>query len=344
MLYYLCRDSAADRNAESGFWNRDGVKMDAKTLTGKFYDIQGFSVHDGPGIRLTCFMKGCPLRCLWCHSPESQEFGTELNRMEIKCVGVEKCGRCLGVCPNGAIAPAAAKKAADGTELIPVAVDRSKCDDCGACAEGCPSHALYMCGADYTVDELMRLVRRDKPFFKTSGGGVTVSGGECLCQPEFLTEFLKRCKAEDVHTAVDTTGFAPWETIAAILPYTDLFLYDIKNMDDGLHRRGTGVPNGLILENAQKIAAAGGKLQIRVPVMTLYNDSAEAFSALGGFIKSLGDAVEVVQLLPYHNLGVVKWERLGRSRPAVEITPPADELMQARKRQLEAMGLEVMIH
>jgi pyruvate formate lyase activating enzyme len=201
-----------------------------------------------------------------------------------------------------------------------------------------------MCGTDYTVGELMELVRRDKPFFKTSGGGVTVSGGECLCQPEFLLAFLAACKSEGVHTAVDTTGFAPWGAMEAILPYADLFLYDIKHTDSALHRRGTGAPNELILENARKLAAAGGKLQIRVPVLTLYNDSAEAFEALGGFVKSLGDAVEAVQLLPYHNLGVVKWERLGRAGPAVEITPPGEELVAARKRQLEAMGLRVTIH
>jgi pyruvate formate lyase activating enzyme len=318
--------------------------MSKSTRTGKFYDIQGFSVHDGPGIRLTCFMKGCPLRCLWCHSPESQEFGAELNQMAIKCVGVEKCGQCLGVCPNGAISPGNVRTDALGEDIQTVVIDRSKCDDCGVCASACTSRALYMCGTDYTVDELMERVRRDKPFFKTSGGGVTVSGGECLCQPEFLSEFLARCREEGVHTAVDTTGFAPWETIEAILPYTDLFLYDIKNPDSELHRRGTGVPNERILENAQKLASAGGKFQLRVPVLTLYNDSAESFSELGRFIKSLGSAVDIVQLLPYHNLGVVKWERLGRSRPAVEITPPTDELMQARKRQLEDMGLKVMIH
>ncbi|MDR2421084.1 MAG: glycyl-radical enzyme activating protein [Oscillospiraceae bacterium] len=318
--------------------------MGDTALTGKFYDIQGFSVHDGPGIRLTCFMKGCPLRCLWCHSPESQEFGAELNRMAIKCAGVEKCGRCLGVCPNGAISPGELRKDARGGELRVASVDRSKCVNCGACASVCVSRALYMCGTDYTVGELMERVRRDMPFFKTSGGGVTVSGGECLCQPEFLPAFLKACKAEGVHTAVDTTGFAPWGALEAVLPYTDLFLYDIKHTDSDLHRRGTGVPNGLILENARRLAGAGGKLQIRVPVLTLYNDSAEAFSALGDFVKSLGDAVEIIQLLPYHNLGVVKWERLGRPHPAIEITPPGDELIAARKRQLEAIGLRVIIH
>ncbi|MCF0121259.1 MAG: glycyl-radical enzyme activating protein [Oscillospiraceae bacterium] len=316
-----------------------------KELTGKFYDIQGFSVHDGPGIRLTLFMKGCPLRCLWCHSPESQEFPTELNWMEVKCVGVEKCGECLHVCPHDAISLGKKKAALTGDgEITLVKVDRHKCDNCGKCAEACTSKALYMCGTDYTVDEIMQRVHRDVPFFKRSGGGVTISGGECLCQPEFLIEVLKRCKAEGIHTAVDTTGFQKWEIIEQVLPYTDLFLYDIKGMDSALHKQVTGVPNELILENARKIAAAGGKFQIRIPTIPMVNDSVEAYDAMGKFICELGDAVEIVQLLPYHNLGVVKWERLGRDHPALEAVAPSDEKMQARKAQLEAMGLKVMIH
>jgi len=156
--------------------------MEKKELTGKFYDMQGFSVHDGPGIRLTLFLKGCPLRCPWCHSPESQEFHTELNWMSMKCVGVDKCGNCLNVCPNDAISLGAKKMSATGDEEIQlVTVDRTKCDNCGKCAEACTSKALYMCGTDYTVDEVMERIRRDVPFYNRSGGGVTISGGECLC-------------------------------------------------------------------------------------------------------------------------------------------------------------------
>jgi pyruvate formate lyase activating enzyme len=294
-------------------------------------------------------MKGCPLRCLWCHSPESQRFGAELNIMEIKCVGVEKCGRCLDVCPQGAITPGKTKPDPRGGELTLVTVDRAKCDDCGKCAEACTAKALYVCGTDYTVGELTERVLRDKPFFDRSGGGVTVSGGECLYQPEFLLAFLKRCKAEGVHTAVDTTGHVRWDALEAVLPYADLFLYDLKNMDSELHRRGTGVPNELILENAQKLASNGAKLQIRIPVIPLYNDSEAMFAAYGEFISSLGDAVEVVQLLPYHSLGVVKWERLGRApelaRSGVpEFAPPSDALIEERKAQLERYGINVAVH
>lgn len=314
-------------------------------LTGKFYDIQGFSVHDGPGIRLTLFMKGCPLRCPWCHSPESISFATELNWMEIKCTGMEKCGRCMSACPNGAVLPHKTKKTlADNTEIRVITIDREKCRNCGDCANVCPTKALYMCGTDYTADEIMEIIRRDVPFYRQSGGGVTISGGECLHQPRFVLEILKRCKDECIHTAVDTTGFADFRHIEAILPYTDIFLYDLKCMDSELHHRVIGVPNGLILENARKIASAGGKFQIRIPVIPGFNDSAEAFKAFGQFVRELGETVEVVQLLPYHNLGTVKYDRLHKKSPVLEAAAPPAKLLEARKELLETMGLKVMIH
>ena len=319
--------------------------MENKQITGKIFDIQGFSVHDGPGIRITIFLKGCPLRCPWCHSPESLDFDSELNWMEIKCIGVEKCGKCLTVCPHAAIAPGRTKSALDGSgEIQLVTVDRSKCDNCGACAKACTSKALYMCGTDYTVDEIMDRIRREVPFFKRSGGGVTISGGECLCQPEFTLELLKRCKAEGINTAVDTSGFVDWKVIESIMPYTDIFLFDIKGFDSDMHKQVIGVPNELILENAKKIADTGGVFQIRIPVMPMYSDSAEVFEKIGKFILSLGDAVDTVQLLPYHSLGTVKWERLQTNKPIFEATPPSDELINQRKKQLEDMGLNVIVH
>jgi len=320
--------------------------MEEKVITGRIYDIQGFSVHDGPGIRTTVFLKGCPLRCPWCHSPESQEFPTELNWMEIRCEGTEKCARCLFACPEKAIAPGEKKLSPkDGSEYTVVKIDRAKCVSCFRCADACPQNALYRCGTDYTVEEVVARVKRDIPFFKRSGGGVTVSGGECLWQPEFTLALLKACKELDIHTAVDTTSYCKWEILERVLPYTDLFLYDLKQMDGEKHKRVIGVENAVILENAKKLARAGARLQIRIPTIPMFNNSRASYREFGAFILELGEAVETVQLLPYHNLGAVKWERLGRSGPALEAIPPSEEQMQELKALLEEMGVKnVVIH
>ena len=314
--------------------------MQKKEITGKIFDIKGFSVHDGPGIRVTLFLKGCPLRCPWCHSPESQALHTELNWMGKKCLGVEKCGRCLGICPRGAISPGIKT---GGYSAAGVNINRSNCDNCGICAKACNAGALFLCGIDYTIDEIMDKILRDMLFFKRSGGGVTISGGECLCQPEFTLEVLKRCKKESIHTAVDTSGYVKWEVIESILPYTDLFLYDIKGIDAALHERVIGVSNWQILENARKIAVRGGEFHIRIPVIPDYSDSADVFDDIGKFIHELGGAVKAVQILPYHDLGTAKWERLQKKKPALAIKPPSDELINARKKQLEDMGFIVIV-
>jgi pyruvate formate lyase activating enzyme len=315
-----------------------------KGLTGKTYDIQGFSVQDGPGIRTTVFLKGCPLRCPWCHSPESQAFPTELNWMSIRCLGIDACGDCLDVCPHEAITRGPAKQIATGEDITYPDVDKSKCDECGACAEACKADALYMCGKDQTIDEVMHRLLRDKPFFDESGGGVTVSGGECLCQPEFTLELLKRCKGNDINTAVDTTGFIKWELIEKTLPYTDLFLYDLKCMDSALHKQVIGVPNELIMENARNIAKAGGRFWIRIPVIPFLNDSEEHFEQYGVFLSEIKDSVDIVQLLPYHKMGISKHDRLLKNEKIFVAEPPKDELMEARKSQLENYGLKVRIH
>jgi pyruvate formate lyase activating enzyme len=223
-------------------------------------------------------------------------------------------------------------------------VDKSKCDDCGACAAACKAGALYMCGTDQTVEQVMRRILRDQPFFEESGGGVTVSGGECLCQPEFTLELLKRSKEQHIHTAVDTTGFVPWEVIEGVLPYADVFLYDLKNMDSTLHKQVIGVPNELILENARKIAAAGGRLWVRIPVIPMFNDSEAHFDMYGAFLSDIKEAVDIVQLLPYHKMGVSKHDRLLKKETVFVAEPPSDALMQARKELLEGYGLKVRIH
>jgi pyruvate formate lyase activating enzyme len=316
-----------------------------KEITGRIYDIQKFSVHDGPGIRTTVFLKGCPLRCPWCHSPESQAFGKELCWMEMRCVGIDKCGLCLDQCPQGAIAPGKrhySEVNKEETQLI--SVDRSKCDHCGLCEKVCFAKALYLCGTDYTVEEVLKIILDDDTFYKTSGGGVTISGGEALNQPEFTTAFLKACRKQGVNTALDTTGYADYKIIRELLPYVDLFLYDIKHMNSEIHKKLVGVPNERILENAENIAHDGGRLQIRMPIITGVNDSEEEIHAAGLFCKTLGKAVTLVQLLPYHRLGSVKYKRLQKADPMPQCDPPDETLIDRCVKHLEGLRLNVTVH
>jgi pyruvate formate lyase activating enzyme len=316
-----------------------------KEITGRVYDIQGFSVQDGPGIRTTVFLKGCPLRCPWCHSPESQQFYAQLSWMAMKCPGIEKCGKCLTACSKGAINPGRlSQHPVTQEEIRHIHVDRSICDNCGDCAAVCYHKALYICGTDYTVEELVKRVSKDKPFYEHSGGGVTVSGGEPLSQPEFALQLLKRLKESGIHTALDTSGFAPYESLNRVLPYVDLFLYDLKHMDCERHKMVAGVPNEIILENAARIAKAGARIQIRIPVIPDFNDSVENIRETGMFCKSLGEAITVIQLLPYHNLGVMKYLRIDDSKPVLEAEPPSDAQILSLKELLESLGLPVTVH
>ena len=318
----------------------------SQELTGMVYDIQGFSVQDGPGIRTTVFLKGCPLRCPWCHSPESQSFKPQLSWISMRCIGTEVCDeRCIKACSKKAI-----EKGAMGTNtqtqqpIQYIHVDRKLCDDCGECVDVCHPHAIYICGQRYTVEDIMKKVRADKTFFEHSGGGVTVSGGEALSQPEFTIALLKQLKEEGFHTALDTTGFAQWEVVEKTLPYTDLYLYDLKHMDSAIHKATVAVPNEPILENARRLAAAGAKFQIRVPVIPQFNDNDENIRRTAEFCAELGnEAVTVVQLLPYHNLGVTKHLRIS-DEIVHEAVPPSDEKMQHFKEIVESYGLNVMIH
>ena len=319
--------------------------MDENKLTGRLYDIQGFSVQDGPGVRTTAFLKGCPLRCPWCHSPESQEFYPQLSWIGLRCQGTELCqSRCMKACPKGAIELGSIREDPVKGEMIQtIHVKRDLCDNCGKCADVCYPAALYMCGQDYTVDELVRRLLQDKSFYETSGGGVTISGGEALSQPEFTLAVLKRLKEEGIHTALDTTGYASWSTVEKVLPYVDLFLYDLKHMDSDKHKAVIGVPNEPILDNAKRLAAAGAKLQVRIPVIPMFNNDEANIRKTAEFCKSLGEAVVSVQLLPYHNLGVMKYLRIS-DKPVAEATPPSDEFMQKLKDMMSEYGLHVTIH
>jgi pyruvate formate lyase activating enzyme len=316
-----------------------------RPLTGKIYDIQGFSVQDGPGIRTTVFMKGCPLRCPWCHSPESQQFHAQLSWMAMRCVGIDKCGKCLKSCPLDAISPGKqVRNAATQERIQHVQIDRSVCNNCGECTSACYPKALVMCGTDYTVEEIADRVSKDLSFYEHSGGGVTISGGEPLCQPEFVSQLLKRLKERGIHTAVDTSGYVQSDIIRRVLPVTDLFLYDLKHMDREKHRIVTGVPNETILENAEQIARAGGRIQVRIPVIPDFNDSEESIRATGLFCRLLGESVILVQLLPYHNLGVMKYQRISEGKVLLEAQPPADEKVLSLKAILDNLGLTTTIH
>jgi pyruvate formate lyase activating enzyme len=312
---------------------------------GRVFDIQGFTVNDGPGIRTEVFLKGCPLRCLWCHSPESQSFEPQLAWFESRCIGIEVCGRCLGACPTGALTKGEIKfSPMEKADIQMVHINREICTDCGACTKVCPSQALSMAGTDMTVEEVMERIEKDRLYYRKSGGGLTVSGGEAMSQFPFLYSLVKRCYDRGISTCLDTSGFAPWERYEKILPFIDLFLYDLKHMDNEAHQTLTHVPNVPILENARRLAAKGASFQIRIPVIPGRNDSEENLRATAAFCAELGTSVQVVQILPYHRLGIAKYDRLQKNYELESVMPPSDEHMKWCKSLIESYGLEVKIH
>ena len=249
------------------------------------FDIQRNSFVDGPGIRTTVFFKGCNLRCRWCHNPESQSFYKQMMFYKDKCTG---CGKCREVCPN----------------------HLQSCDFCGKCELYCPADARKVCGREYTPAEVFAEVIKDKAFYDNSGGGVTFSGGECMLQLDFLCEILEKCKSAGIHTAVDTAGNVPWESFEKILPFTDLFLYDIKAFGAELHRKGTGVSNELILENLKNLSGRADII-VRIPVIGGYNDNDEEIRQIADFLKQI--KIIKAELLPYHAMGEHKYTALGRN-------------------------------
>ena len=257
-------------------------------------DLKRMAVHDGPGIRTTVFFKGCPLRCLWCHNPETLSRKPQLAYYENKCTG---CLTCARVCPTGA-------QIAEGTIHK---FDRSKCVDCGKCVEYCPAGALQLFGRQVTVEELLPQLLEDRDFFETTGGGVTLSGGECLTQPDFCVELLKALKNEGIHTAVDTCGFVPKDTFTRVLPYTDIFLYDVKAIDPMVHKACTGQDNRLILENLRYLDEMGANIEIRIPVVPGHNQN--QLPAIYDFLKTL-HRMPVVKELAYHNYAGSKYAAL----------------------------------
>jgi len=314
-------------------------------MTGIIYDIQGYAVHDGPGIRTTVYTKGCPLKCLWCHSPESQQFEDELSVLPVKCLGTELCeNACVQACPKGAISVLPPEKSLrDDSVITKVKVDRALCDNCLKCAEVCLGKALKPTGRSITAEEAFKRVEKDRFFFR-DGGGATISGGEPMSQFPFTLELARRLHEAGIHVCLDTTGFAPGEHFLEILPFVDLFLYDLKHMDSIHHQKLTGVPNEQILANARLIAERGGALQIRMPVIPKLNNSEENLRATAKFCAELGDAVKTVQLLPYHNLGRSKYERIGREYRTKNIEPPSEEYMNGVLELFLSYGLPAKLH
>lgn len=296
---------------------------------GYVFNIQRFSVHDGPGIRTTVFLKGCPLSCVWCHNPEGIAPGPELVLSPRRCI---ECGECLVVCPQGLPAPG----------RTAVLQDLDACIVCGACAETCPSQARQIAGCEMTVAEVMAEVRKDRIFFDESGGGVTFSGGEPLWQPEFLRQLLRACREEGIRTAVDTCGLAPWDDLESVAGVTDLVLYDIKHMDDHVHRRFTGVSNVQILANLRRLGALHRRIWVRVPVIPGVNDSPENLQAIGELAASL-EGVEQVRLLAYHPLGEDKLRRQGKTSALEDVGRPTATQMQMLVNVVEAAGVSAAL-
>ncbi len=291
------------------------------------FNIQKFSLQDGPGIRTTVFIKGCPLRCKWCSNPESQSRDSQIWTINTRC---NKCGKCLDVCESGAI------------NLIEegIAIDRKNCNFCYKCVEICPTLAVERVGSYLSIDEVLREVEEDRLFYENSGGGVTLSGGEPLNQPEFTFELLRRCSEKGISTALDTSGYASWDTISRILEYVDLVLYDIKSLNPEKHMKYTGVSNKLILENLKKVAAKV-KTWPRIPIIPGLNDLESEMESISKFVAAI--PVEKVSLLSLHHWGQSKYVRLGRQYPFDGMQVLSEENIERYKGIFETRGLKVEI-
>ncbi|MFB3852218.1 MAG: glycyl-radical enzyme activating protein [Vicinamibacterales bacterium] len=296
--------------------------------TGTIFRIARYAIHDGPGIRTTVFFKGCPLRCWWCHSPESQESGPELAIKQDRCAG---CEACVQVCPEKAV----------HREESGVVTDRQVCRRCGRCAEGCPTGAREISGTTMTVDALMAEIEKDVLFFDQSGGGVTFSGGEPLMQIDFLEAVLRRSKASRIHTAVDTCGYAPRTSLLRVVDCTDLFLFDIKAIDEDVHELVTGRSNSQILANLRLLAGLGAAVRVRFPLVPGVNDADGSVEALARTVLDTG--LGRVDVLPYHRAGLAKYDRFGHDCRGRDLRPPSDADIERVTSILVRAGLEVRV-
>ncbi len=277
----------------------DGDGTKCGVASGVVFDIQRYSIEDGPGIRTVVFLKGCPLNCEWCANPEGRSGQPEVMYYQSKCRG---CGRCVADCPNGAIIR--------DTEFG-LLTDRKLCTVCGECIDTCYYSARQVVGKVMSIEEVIEAIERDRTFYETSGGGVTLSGGEALMQPAFTVELLKACQEREIHTAIETSGCAQWESLREAAEHLDLVFYDIKHIDSKMHKRGTGVDNQLILDNLIKLDAVFAPIVVRVPFIPGFNNSIETQRRIYQFVSGLKN-VERIEVLPYHRLGLNKSWGLGK--------------------------------
>jgi pyruvate formate lyase activating enzyme len=296
---------------------------------GVVFNIQRFSIHDGPGIRTTVFLKGCPMHCGWCSNPESIKLHPEIITRDTKCI---RCSKCVDVCPQQAIS------IVENTRTI----QWGKCDYCLKCAEVCPSGAIEAVGKYMTAAEVLDTVGRDASYYRRTGGGMTLSGGEPLVQWQFALQLLREAKKRGLHTALDTTGYADWRVLDELLNYTDLVLYDVKHLDSRKHQEATGVPNERILENLRRMVGKPRvKVWIRRPVIPHFSDSEEELDKLCKLSITLGHAVEKISLLPYHKFAELKYAATGREYPYQGIPLPSEERMEQFKKLVESHNLRV---
>jgi pyruvate formate lyase activating enzyme len=286
-----------------------------------------FSLHDGPGIRTTVFLKGCPLACWWCHNPEGQEFGFSPMYFESRC---RRCGDCVEACPHGAITLEDGVIRASG-----------RCQRCGMCVSACGTGARQMAGRRIGVAEALQEIERDVLFFEESGGGVTISGGEPLSQPAFAEALLAACRAHRIHTALDTSGFAPRDVALRVSAHADLVLYDLKLLDSAAHEKYTGVPNGPILANLEALVEAGRNVVVRVPLIPGLNDTPEALGGLASLASRLG--LRRIDLLPYHRIGSHKYSHLSMESRLGEVQPPPPGELSRFAGELGSRGFQVRI-